>query len=264
MVAVLALSSMSIAFAQDATATPEPTATFVPSDEGTLTIWADAVKLPAFESIASKFEEKYGVPVRVQVMGFGDIRNNLQLGGPVGQGPDIIVGAHDWIGQLYGNGLISPIDLSPELTANFDPVAIRAFTYDGKLVGLPYLTEAVALVYNTDLVKEVPATWAEAIALGEQLVKDGKATNGLAIPKGDPYHHEALFTGFGGYIFGRDDAGNYNANDVGIDSPGAIKALKNWIVWSRLVISATQLAMVRLKLCSLTVSLLCGLLALGN
>ncbi len=226
LVVVLALSSMSIAFAQDATATPEPTATFVPSAEGTLTIWADAVKLPAFESIAKKFEDKYGVPVRVQVMGFGDIRNNLQLGGPVGQGPDIIVGAHDWIGQLYGNGLISPIDLSPEVIAKFDPVAIKAFTYDGKLVGLPYLTEAVAVYYNTDMIKEVPATWADTIALGEQLVKDGKATNGLAIPKGDPYHHEALLTGFGGYIFGRDDAGNYNPNDVGIDSPGAIKALE--------------------------------------
>ena len=223
-VAVLALSSMSLAFAQDATATPAPTATFVPSTEGTLTIWSDAGRQPAIEAIAKGFTDKYSVPVRVQVMGFGDIRNNLQLGGPVGEGPDIIVGAHDWVGQLYGNGLIMPLDVSADLVDKFDPVAIKAFTYDGKLVGLPYLTEAVAIYYNTDLVPKVPDTWADTIALGEQLVKDGKAENGLAIPKGDPYHHEALFTGFGGYVFGRDADGNYNPKDVGLDSPGALKA----------------------------------------
>src|SRR5215470_7847797 len=109
-------------FAQDATATLAPTATetFVPSAEGTLTIWSDAGRLPAIQAIGEKFTEKYSVPVRVQTMGFGDVRNNLQLGAPVGEGPDIIVGAHDWIGQLYGNGLIAPIDLAPDLAAKFD------------------------------------------------------------------------------------------------------------------------------------------------
>ncbi len=224
LVAVVAFSSLSMAFAQDATAVPEPTATFVPSTEGALTIWSDADRRPAIEAIAKNFTDKFGVEVRVQTMAFGDVRNNLQLGAPVGQGPDLIVGAHDWIGQLYGNGLISPIELSPELLANFDPVAIRAFTYDGKLVGLPYLTEAVGVYYNTDLIPTLPDTWADTIALGEQLVKDGKAEQGLAIPKGDPYHHEALLTGFGGYIFGLDADGNYNPDDVGIDSPGALLA----------------------------------------
>lgn len=222
LVAILVLSGMGSAFAQDPTAAP--TEAFVPSTEGTLTIWSDAGRQPAIEAIAAAFTEQYQIPVRVQVMAFGDIRNNLQLGGPVGEGPDLIVGAHDWIGQLYGNGLVAPLELSEELAANFDPVALNAFTYDGKLVGLPYLTEAVALYYNTDLVEAVPETWADTITLAEALVADGKAEAGIAIPKGDPYHHEALLTGFGGYIFGRDADGNYNPDDVGIDSPGAIKA----------------------------------------
>lgn len=222
LIAVLVLSGVGSVFAQDPT--PAPTEAFVPSTEGTLTIWADAGRQPAIEAIAKDFTEKFSIPVRVQVMAFGDIRNNLQLGGPVGEGPDLIVGAHDWIGQLYGNGLLAPIELPEELAANFDPVALNAFTYDGQLVGLPYLTEAVALYYNTDLVSEVPATWADTITLAEQIVADGKAERGIAIPKGDPYHHEALLTGFGGYVFGLDAEGNYNPEDVGIDSPGAIKA----------------------------------------
>lgn len=227
MTALLAGVSAPIA-AQDATAVPTATETFVPSAEGTLTIWSDAGRLPAIEAIGQRFTEEYGVPVRVQTMGFGDVRNNLQLGGPVGEGPDIVIGAHDWIGQLYGNGLIAPIELSEELAAKFDPVALQAFTYDGQLVGLPYLTEAVALYYNTDLVSELPATWADTIALAQQVVADGAAERGIAIPNGsgDPYHHYSLFTGFGGYVFGRDAEGNYNPEDVGLDNEGGIQAMQ--------------------------------------
>jgi maltose/maltodextrin transport system substrate-binding protein/arabinogalactan oligomer/maltooligosaccharide transport system substrate-binding protein len=234
-VMMLALFSLQIAvFAQDATEepTPEPTAlpptaTFVPSEEGVLTIWSDQDRLPAIQALADSFTEQYGVEVRIQTMGFGDIRNNLVLGGPVGEGPDIIIGAHDWVGQLYTNGLIAPLELPEEILANLDPVALRAFTYEGELVGLPYLTEAVAVIYNTDLIPEFPETWEELTATAEELVASGEAERGLAIPNtaGDPYHHEALLTGFGGYIFGTDEEGSYNPDDVGIDSEGGVAAM---------------------------------------
>lgn len=228
--ALIVLSIPFTVFAQEATdtPTPEPTPTFAPSVEGTLTIWSDAGRLPALEALGEAFTEEYGIPVRIQTMGFGDVRNNLQLGGPVGEGPDIIIGAHDWIGQLYTNGLIAPLELDESLLANFDPVAIRAFTYDGQLVGLPYSLEGVGLYYNTDLVPEVPATWADLTALAEQLVADGEAERGLAIPNGggDPYHHYPLFTGFGSYVFGVDDEGNYNPDDVGLDNEGGLAAVE--------------------------------------
>jgi maltose-binding protein MalE len=224
----LGVQAPTATWAQDATATPAPTATFVPSTEGTLTIWSDAGRLPALEALGEAFTEAYSVPVRIQTMGFGDVRNNLQLGGPAGEGPDIIVGAHDWLGQLYGNGLIAPLEVSDELLANLDPVAVRAFTYDGQLLGLPYSTEAIGVYYNTDLVPELPGTWAEMVELSQQLVEEGNAERGLAIPNGtgDPYHHAPLFTGFGGYVFGLDAAGNYNPEDVGLDSEGGIAAMQ--------------------------------------
>ncbi len=223
------LSVQVTGFAQDAT--PEPTATFVPSVEGTLTLWTDQPRSPAIEAIGTAFTEKYGVPVRIQTMGFGDIRNNLVLGGPVGEGADIIIGAHDWVGQLTSNGLLAPIELSPELLEKFDPVAIRAFSYNSQLVGLPYLTEAIGVYYNTDMIApaDFPKTWAELTDLAEKLVTDGTAERGLGIPLGsggDPYHHYPIFTGFGGYVFGVDEEGNYNAEDVGLDNEGGIAAMQ--------------------------------------
>jgi maltose-binding protein MalE len=214
------------ASAQDAT--PAATPTFVPSIEGTLTIWADAARLEALEALGQQFTAQYNIPVRIQTMGFGDVRNNLQLGAPVGQGPDLILGAHDWIGQLYTNGLLAPLTLSPELIEQFDPTAIRAFTYDGVLVGLPYLTEAIGLYYNTDIIAEPPATWEELITAAQEAVASGAAERGLAIPNGsgDPYHHFPIFTGFGSYIFGLDENGGYNADDLGLDNEGGLAGMR--------------------------------------
>lgn len=235
LLALIALSSVAqLTVAQEATAeateapTPLPTPTFAPSVEGTLTIWSDEERTPAIEAAGAAFTAEYGIPIQIQQMGFGDIRNNLVLGGPAGNGPDIIIGAHDWLGQLYAGGLLAPIELPEDVAAKFNPLALQAFNYEGQLYGLPYALEAIGIFYNTDLIAEVPATWAETIELAQQLVADGKAERGIAIPVGtggDPYHHYPLFTGFGGYVFGRDDAGSYNPEDVGLDSPGGIAAM---------------------------------------
>jgi maltose-binding protein MalE len=207
--------------AQDPTATGEPTATLAASTEGTLTIWINLERAAVMEEAGARFEEEFGVPVRVQTMGFGDVRTNFNIAAPAGEGPDIIVGAHDWIGQLYSNGLLAPIELPEDVAANFDPQALGLFTYDGQLVGLPYAVEAVALYYNKDLVEEVPATFEEAVTLAQELVESGAAERGIAIPP-DPYHTYPIISGFGGYVFGRDADGNYDPSDVGIDSEGAL------------------------------------------
>ncbi|MBX3083440.1 MAG: maltose ABC transporter substrate-binding protein [Anaerolineae bacterium] len=207
--------------AQDNTATPAPTATFLPSTEGTLVVWVNAEREAIVKAAGEKFQAKYGIPVVTQTMGFGDVRNNFNIAAPAGEGPDLIVGAHDWIGQLYSNGLLEGLDLGDN-AKNFDPQAISAFTYDGKLVGVPYQVEAIGLYYNKDLVPEPPKTFAEAVEISKKLVADGKVDQGIAIPQ-DSYHTYPIFSSYGGYIFGKDKDGNLNPEDVGVDSPGFIK-----------------------------------------
>lgn len=205
------------------TASPKPKPPV--SKEGTLTIWADAAKLAMVESVGKAFTAKYNVPVAVQELGFGDIRDNLKIAGPAKEGPDIIVGAHDWLGELVANGLLSPIELGAK-ASNIDPVARRAFTYDGKLYGLPYLVEAVALIYNKNLVPTPPKTWTEMKAIAKKLQDEKKVEQGYVLQQGDPYHTYPIITGYGGYVFGRDAAGNYDPKDLGLDSPGGIAAMK--------------------------------------
>jgi maltose/maltodextrin transport system substrate-binding protein/arabinogalactan oligomer/maltooligosaccharide transport system substrate-binding protein len=213
--------------AQEAAPTEAPAEETVPSDTANvLTIWADDTRAGVIEALGDKFEAEYGIPVVVTEKGFGDIRDDLKVAGPAGEGPDIIIGAHDWLGELVENGLLAEIELGPAAD-QFLPAAVQAFIYDGKLYGMPYATENVAFVYNPEIVEQVPATWSELTELAAELEGAGVVNQAYIRQEGDPYHFFPIQTAFGGYIFGLTEEG-YDPNDVGIDSEGSIAAI-TWL-----------------------------------
>lgn len=201
------------------------TVTSLLAQDDALVVWADDTRTPVMLELGAQFEAEFGIPVEVQELGFGDIRDQMKTAAPAGEGPDIIIGAHDWLGELVTNGLLEPMVLDEELLAKFAPAAIDAFTFDGTLYGLPVQQENVAFVYNPELVETPPTTWEEVMTLSEQIVADGTAEYGFIRQDGDPYHFFPIQTAFGGYVFGRDEAGNYLADDLGIDNKGSIAAL---------------------------------------
>lgn len=218
--------------AEEATEAPEAEATEAPAEEAAadgeaaLTIWADETRSPALSALGAAFEEQYGLKVVVTEKAFGDIRDDFKVAGPTGEGPDIIIGAHDWLGELVENGLLAEIDLADKAD-QFLPAAVQAFVYDGKLYGMPYATENVAFVYNPELVTEVPTTWTQVKEVSQAIVDSGAAPQGYIIQENDPYHFFPIMTAFGGYVFGLTDEG-YNPEDVGIDNEGSIAAL-TWL-----------------------------------
>ncbi len=193
-----------------------------------LVIWADDTRAPVLEELGKQFEAEFGVAVKVQQLGFGDIRDQFKTAAPAGEGPDIIIGAHDWLGELTQSGLLEPLVLDEAFLANFAPAALQGFTFNSTLYGLPYATENVAFLYNPELVETTPATWDEVFALSQMLVKEGKSKYGFVRQEGDPYHFFPIQTAFGGYVFGFDEDGNYNPEDLGVDSEGSIAALTWW------------------------------------
>jgi maltose/maltodextrin transport system substrate-binding protein/arabinogalactan oligomer/maltooligosaccharide transport system substrate-binding protein len=205
------------------TAVP-PTAvppTDVPPPAGTLRIWADDTRAPILQDLADEVLAAYNLELVVELK--SSLRDDFQVAAPVGEGPDILFGVpHDQAGTLVFNGLLAPIDLGDK-AADFSPVALSACTFDGVLYCMPYATENLGFFYNTDLVQTPPATWDEVISVGEALKADGKATYAMAVT-GTTYDIYPLFTSFGGYIFGKDDQGNYNDQDLGLDSDGMIAA----------------------------------------
>jgi maltose/maltodextrin transport system substrate-binding protein/arabinogalactan oligomer/maltooligosaccharide transport system substrate-binding protein len=186
-----------------------------------LVIWADDTRAPILEALSADFESTYGVGIEVVLVGFGDIRANLAVQAPAGEGPDILIGAHDWLGELVTSGLLAPMDLAG-LDAEFTDASLAAFTYEGELYGMPYAVENVAFVRNTDLVPEAPATWEDVRAITEELAADGQG--GFVMQRGDAYHYFPVMTAFGGFVFEQNADGTYNPDVVGIDSDGSLAA----------------------------------------
>lgn len=91
--------------------------------------------------------------------------------------------------------------------ADLQGVAVEAFTFGGRLMGLPAFAESVALIYNKKYVKEPPRTWEEFLALAQKLTTG--ATFGFLYNIGDPYFNFGFFKAFGAEnVFAKDAKGN--------------------------------------------------------
>ncbi len=190
---------------------------------GVLTIWTSEAQAQILTQLGNQFQSIYGVPVKVVQMNFGDIRSKFVTAASAGEGPDIIVGANDWIGEFVADGLLTPVNfLSKEDENEFVPVALQGFSYGGKLYGLPYAVEALALIYNKDYVSEPPKTAAELFKMAQEMTSGG-FYGFVYDAASDPYFSAPFIFGFGGYVFGMGKDGTLNPKDVGLDTPGAVK-----------------------------------------
>ena len=175
----------------------------------TLTIWADDTRFTQVETISQDFTAKTGVKVDVVQKSESDMDQEFTTQVPTGNGPDLIVMAHDKLGALVSNGVVAPVDLG-EAKSQFADVAVKGVTYNGQTYGVPYAIESVALVRNNALTKDEPKTYDDMIASGK--------TTGVEYPfiiqmgdKGDPYHFYGFQTSFGAPVFNTNADGEYTS-----------------------------------------------------
>jgi maltose/maltodextrin transport system substrate-binding protein/arabinogalactan oligomer/maltooligosaccharide transport system substrate-binding protein len=204
---------------------PAPTEEPAPAEPaGTLRIWADDTRAPILQDLADEVLAAYNLELIVELK--SAIRDDFQVAAPLGEGPDIIVIAHDQAGTLVENGLLAEVDLGDK-AGDFAPTALDACTFDGTLYCMPYATENLAFFYNTELVSSAPATWEEVLTVGREL-KDAGSVDYVMAVTGTTYDAYPIFTAYGGYIFGKDANGNWNPQDLGVDSPGMIEGVQ-WL-----------------------------------
>ena len=205
---------------------------------GSLRIWTDKDRRADIERIATAWGSRRGVTVEVVEKNFGDIRDQLKTVAPA-TAPDVIIGAHDWTGQLAADGLVLPLSPKKATLKQFPKYALDAFSYGTavkRLYGSPVALENVGLVVNTRLAT-VPKTWA---SLQKQaLAFKKKSADNLAIavpqaPAGDAYHMYPFFSGLGGFVFARNKAGNLNPRVIGVANPVFLKNAPMIDAWDRL------------------------------
>ncbi|TFD25370.1 MULTISPECIES: sugar ABC transporter substrate-binding protein [Cryobacterium] len=196
------------------------------SSTNTLTVWVDAERVEALKPAAAAYTEKTGVEVDLVSKDNATLKDDFIQQVPTGKGPDITMGAHDWLGELVTNGVVSPIELGDKAD-DFLPVAITASTYDGQVYELPYAVENLALLRNADLVPEAASSYEDMIAKGTAagvtypfLVEQGV--------DGNPYHLYPFETSFGAPVFGTNASGGYDATKLEIGNAGG-EAFASWL-----------------------------------
>jgi len=198
------------------------------ASDAELVIWSDAERNEAIQNAAATFEADTGAKVTVVQKNFEDLRADFLAQVPTGEGPDITVGAHDWLGEFVESGVVDTIDIG-DRAADFEQVTLDALTYDGQLYALPYAQESVALIQNTDLVGDkFPSTWDELISMATEAGFEDRPfilyTNGS---EGDMYTAYAFQTSFGAPVFVQDDSGSYTT-EVGLGGENGL-AYAQWL-----------------------------------
>lgn len=209
--AIVALSACSTTPAAPSSNAPASPASSAAADYSgtTLTVWVDDTRLAATQAAAKAFETATKAKVELVKKNFADIQADFTSQVPTGKGPDVTIGAHDWLGNLIQNGVVAPIELGDK-AGEFAPVAIQAFTQDGQVYGVPYAIENIGLIRNTKLAPEAPATWDDALAAGKKAGTKYPILLQLGTT-GDPYTAYPLQTSFGAPVFTQNADGSYTS-----------------------------------------------------
>ncbi len=176
---------------------------------GSLTIWADDTRYSQIQDFSKDFTAETQVEVNVVQKSVDTLVDDFIAQVPTGKGPDIIITAHDKLGDLVTNGVVGTADISG-IKGNLSESAVQAVTYEGQTYGVPYALESVALVRNNKLTQETPATFDDMITAGKAANVDYPFVLQMG-EEGDPYHMYPFQTSFGAPVFKQDADGSYTA-----------------------------------------------------
>lgn len=185
-------------------------------EDGKLTIWVGADRdEDLLQAATEAFTNDLGIPVEVAVVD-PDLTSKFQQAAATGDGPDIVLWAHDRFGEWANGGLINPVAPSAAWQGGVLPSAIDAVSFGGKIWGYPISVEAVHLIYNKDLIETPPAAFEDIAALN---MPEGVAP--ILWDYNNTYFTMPMLMAGGGYAFQKVD-GVYDGATTGVNNEGAI------------------------------------------
>ncbi len=197
-----------------------------------LVMWAPSAQAAVIQAqLASGFR---GIPV--SVISVPDVRSALETV-QADDAPDLIWASNAWTGDLVARSLIEPLPLSETLRARFPENVLDGFRYGFDFYGLPVQFESMALVTNAELVPEPVESFAELERRALSLMAQDRVRLPLAVGQGgvpEALYVAPLFTGLGGYLFGRNPAGSLDPYNVGIGSPALLESTPEIDRWNRI------------------------------
>ncbi|WP_054007347.1 ABC transporter substrate-binding protein [Cypionkella psychrotolerans] len=173
-----------------------------------------AVLLPPWVTLPKEMTDTYtGGGLDIQTLGWDEIRTKIVTSMLANTAPASVTEMDwSWVGQFGSAGWYDPLDalLTDELKADLPTTSI--FTYDGKLIGVPYNNDFRVLIYNaahlTAAGVAVPKTPAELLAAARAVKAAKIADYPIALPlsasEGAATAWYLLTKAFGGDLFDAD------------------------------------------------------------
>lgn len=190
--------------------------------EGQLNVWISADKgYNGLAEVGKAFEAETGVKVLVEHP--GKLEELFPQVAATGDGPDIIIFAHDRFGGYAQAGLLAEIHPDAAFKAKLSDIGWNATKYNGKQIAYPIALESLSLIYNKDLVPTPPKTWEEVEALDKDLKAKGKSA--IMWNLAEPYFSWPLISSQGAYAF-KVTANGYDVKDIGVNNEAAQKGLQ--------------------------------------
>lgn len=194
----------------------------MPEKPDQITVWVhiEEKQVDAVKAITESYTEETGIDVEVVPVDQPSQGEKLNLEGPAGNGPDIIIQPHDNIGDLVLRGLISEVNLD-DIEGEYTDTALNAITFEGSRWGYPAVIETYSMYYNKSLVDKAPETYEELMTIAEEMTDPAKDEYGFLMEATNFYYMKSFFGGNGAYIFGENN-GEYDVMDIGLNNEGAV------------------------------------------
>ena len=190
---------------------------------GDLLIWMDAERARSLEPFALKFKHQFGINVQIETP--ENITDSFPTAAQCGKGPDIVIWAHDKVGEWADAGLISPLNLPDQFRAKYFAKSWEAVRHDDQIWGFPIGMETVALIYNKKLLDgPPPKSLADLSDLSETIKARHPGVFSILWDYKSAYYSWGILASAGAYTYAK-NKGGYDLRDVGVDNSGAVQGL---------------------------------------
>ena len=182
----------------------------------TLHVWTYMqTEAPTLKEYAKKWADKTGNKVDL-IYQTASMQQFAQAAHSA-SGPDVIYGIpNDNVATFATAGLVKEVPDGTITDSDYTPASVSACKVNGKPYAVPLAIESIALFYNTDKVKTVPATF-------EDLVANAKQAGGFMFDVSNFYYAYGFVRAEGGYAF-KNSNDQYDVKDIGLGNDGAKKA----------------------------------------
>lgn len=189
-----------------------------------LTLWEDLGKSQAIAIAIADFEQQYDAKIKIEEMDYVQTLKVLKDAGPEGKGPDVLLVPSDRLGAAVEDKLITPMaNATGDNINDYVEDALNTFTINGTIYGYPQVMETIMLYYNQDKLPKPLRTLDDYFDFSME--QKAKGEYGLVAKFDQLYYAFGTIFSSGGYIFNRDEKGNFLVNDIGLNNQGTIDAI---------------------------------------